>query len=252
MNLSKQELIKEIPREILRLPGSFLNGFVTVPRVRKALLKAGSRFTISDALHLNIYINRPNRARSWTKSEYERESLQKGLSAFIQATIISQRSGRSPSENLEWIVPEDSVTNEMRINRRTIEIINEHNLVADLGSEYQRWLPWLSLGMVNLFRRWRRPRISALHRALFKLFESEKFDYPWETDQLSIRSQLPLQVLYKFEPSTTVYEGLTILANLGLSSVNDLRCLHPDAIIASKTESQSIVRLYLALESKDT
>lgn len=233
------------------LPASSLCGFVRVPRVRDALLKAGDQFSILEAVDSKGTEDRANKLLSLAKSKYERESLQSGLGAFLLAAVDSRQSGRSSSEKLAWVVSADRLTRQMGLDFRTIQTIDEYELAADLGYEYRNWLPWLSLGMVNLFRRWRRPRISALHRALFKLFENMDFDYPWETKYPSSKHQLPLQVLYRHEPSKKVYEVLTILSNWGLRSINELRCLHPDAIAASKAKSQPIIRLYRVLEAEE-
>ncbi|MCY4127826.1 MAG: hypothetical protein OXG15_01160 [Gammaproteobacteria bacterium] len=251
--MSNHEINQDFWARFGALPASSLCGFVRVPRVREALLKEGDHFSILDAVDSKDTDDRAIKLLSLAKSKYEKESLQAGLGAFILAAIDSQQFGRSSSEKLAWVVSADRLTKHMGLDSRTIQSIEEHELTADLGYEYQKWLPWLSLGMVNLFRRWRRPRISALHRALFKLFEnSVDFDYPWETTHLSLKHQLPLQVLYRYEPSKKVYEVLTILSNWGLKSINELRCLHPDAISASKANSQPIVRLYRVLEAEET
>ena len=233
-----------------RLPATSLCGFQLVPRVRAALLEIGDEVSLSD---LREYLNGDGRSESLisvARTKYERESLLDGYSRFISATEEGRRLGRATSQKLAWIIGDSRLTPGMEVNVPTVDRIADLGLDAQLGSDYQSWLPWMSLGMVNLLRRWRQPRIRTIRRAMFKLSAGSEASLPWEAGYATWQRQLPMQTLYRHEPSRLVDDALAALSSLGLASINDLRCCHPDAVSASKAKGQPLFVLYRVLEQE--
>ena len=231
-----------------RQPAALLCGFRLVPRLRAALLEVGDEISLQD---LQKYLNGENTSEplvSIAKTKYERESLLLAYSRFMTAVEDGLRMGRARSEKLAWIVGHSRLTPAMEIDSRTIDRISELGLSAQVGSDYQSWLPWMSLGIVNLFRRWRQPRIRTIRRAMFKLSAGSEADFPWEPGYATWKRHLPMQALYRHEPSRLLDEALAALSSLGLTSINDLRCCHPDAVHASKAQARPLFTLYRLLD----
>ena len=159
-----------------------------------------------------------------------------------------EMTARLGSKKLAWIIGDSRLTPEMEVNVPTVETIADLGLDAQLGSDYQSWLPWMSLGIVNLLRRWRQPRIRTIRRAMFKLSAGSEASLPWEAGYAPWQRHLPMQALYRHEPSRLVDEALAAFSNLGLTSINDLTCCHPDAVSASKAKGQPLFVLYRVLE----
>lgn len=232
------------------LPAYLLCGFQLVPRVRTALLELGEDVSLADVRKFLNDAGGSEQLVSVASTDYERDSLSDGYSRFISATEEGRRPGRARSEKLAWIIADSRLTLETKVDARTVNRIAEMDLKAQLGSDYQSWLPWMSLGMVNLFRRWRQPRIRTIRRAIFKLSAGAEAALPWEAGYATWQRQLPMQVLYKHEPSRLLDEALAALSSLGLISINDLRCCHPDAVSASKAKGQPLFVLYRVLEQE--
>ena len=231
-----------------RLPATILCGFQLVPRVRAALMEIGDEVSLSD---LQKYLNCDGSSEpliSVARTKRERESLLDGYSRFISATEEGRRLGRARSKKLAWIIGDSRLTPEMEVNVPTVETIADLGLDAQLGSDYQSWLPWMSLGIVNLLRRWRQPRIRTIRRAMFKLSAGSEASLPWEAGYAPWQRHLPMQALYRHEPSRLVDEALAAFSILGLTSINDLTCCHPDAVSASKAKGQPLFVLYRVLE----
>jgi len=232
------------------LPATLLCGFPLVPRVRNGLLEHGEGVSLAD---VSRFINRVSASEpliSVVRTDYERDSLSNGYARFMSATKESRRLGRARSEKLAWIVADSRLTSETEVDSQTAEKIVELELDVQLGSDYQSWLPWMSLGIVNLLRRWRQPRIRTIRRAMFKLSAGSETALPWESGYPTSKYQLPMQALYRHEPSRLLYGALVTLSSLGLTSINDLRCCHPDAVSASKAKAQPLFVLYRVLEQE--
>ena len=239
------------PIPIEQLPATLVCGFRLVPRVRAALLELGDKLSLSD---LRKHLHSDGALGPFAliaRTEFEKESLQDGYSQFIAAAVEGLRRGRARSETLAWIIPESRLTTAMELDSRSIDKITELGLVAQLGSDYQSWLPWMSLGIVNLFRRWRQPRIRTVRRAMFKLSAESDIPFPWEPGYARWQRHLPMQALYRHEPSRLLDEVLASFSNLGLTSINDLRCCHPDAVSASKAKGRPLFVLYRVFEQDE-
>lgn len=238
------------PMQLDRLPATLLCGFPLVPRVRRALLELGEEVALSD---VRQYLNGEASSgplASVASTAFERQSLGEGYSRFLSATKDGRRSGRAMSEKLAWIIADSRLTSGMAIDSQTVDRIAQLGLDAQLGRDYQSWLPWMSLGMVNLFRRWRQPRIRTLRRAMFKLSAGSEAALPWEAGYPLWQRRLPMQALYKHEPSRLIDEALAVLSSLGLTTINDLRCCHPDAVTAAKAKGRPLFVLYRVLEQE--
>ena len=247
-------IIPEMPGDstipLEQRPAALVCGFRLVPRVRAALLELGDEVSLQD---LQKYLNGDSASEllaSITKSKYEKESLTQGYSQFIAAAQDGLRRGRARSDKLAWIVPDSRLTSDMQIDSRTVDRIAELGFSTRVGSDYQSWLPWMSLGMVNLFRRWRQPRIRTIRRAMFKLSTGSEVPFPWESGYATWQRYLPMQSLYRHEPSRLLDEALAAFSSLALTSINDLRCCHPDAVQASKAEARPLFTLYRLLEKE--
>ena len=233
-----------------RLPATLLCGFQLVPRVRTALLELGEDLSLADVQEFLNGGGGSKPLESVARTNYERDSLTDGYSRFMSATEEGRRLGRARSKKLAWIIADSRLTPATEVDPRTVEKIVDFELSAQLGSDYQSWLPWMSLGMVNLFRRWRQPRIRTIRRAMFKLSAGSEAAMPWDGGYPTWQGQLPMQALYRHEPSRLLEEALAVLSSLGLTSINDLRCCHPDAVSASKAKGQPLFVLYGVLEQE--
>ena len=233
-----------------RQSAALVCGFRLVPRVRAALLELGDEISLQD---LQKYLNGDGASEPLVligKTNHERESLLEAYSRFMAAAEDGTRMGRARSDKLAWIVRHSRLTPAMEIDSRTIDRISELGLSAQVGSDYQSWLPWMSLGIVNLFRRWRQPRIRTIRRAMFKLSAGSEVAFPWESGYATWQRYLPMQALYRHEPSRLLDEALATFSSLGLTSINDLRCCHPDAVHASKAEARPLFALYRLLDQE--
>ena len=85
---------------------------------------------------------------------------------------------------------------------------------------------------------------------MFKLSAGSEAALPWESGYTTWQRQLPMQALYRHEPSKLLDEALAAFSSLGLTSINDLRCCHPDAVAASKAKGQPLFVLYRMLEQE--
>ena len=241
-----------LPLEML--PATLLGGFRLVPRVRNALLELGEDVLLADVRKYLNGAGGPASLVSVAGTDYERDSLSDGYSRFISAAKDGRRPlGGQRSENQLWIIADSQLTPKMKVNPRTVDKIAELELDAQLGDDYQSWLPWMSLEMVNLLGRWQQPRIATIERAMFTLSArlsagSAAVHHPWVAGYAKWKRQLPIQVLYCQRPSRSLDDALAELSRLGLTSINDLRCWHPEAVSASKAEERPLFVLRKVLE----
>lgn len=244
------EIAAETPIPMERLPASSICGFPLVPRVRKRLLALGDKVSLSDLRkHIQAAcITEP--LASTATTIYEKKSLIEAYLQFIATAEDGRCLGRARSQKLAWIIPNSHLTPAMELDSPTVDKIAELGFVTQLGNDYQSWLPWMSLGIVNLFRRWRQPRIRTIRRAIFKLSAEAEATFPCEPGHATWQRHLPMQALYRYEPSRLLEEALVAFSSLGLKSVNDLRCCHPNAVSASKAKGQPLFVLYRLFEQE--
>ena len=235
-----------IPME--RLPAASVCGFRLMPRVRARLLALGAEISLSDLMkHLNGGGVSELLAPVATTTK-EKESLMKAFLQFIAAAEDGLRLGRANSERLAWIIGKSHLTPEMELDSPAVVKIAKLAVVTQLGDHYPRWIPWMSLGIARLFRRWRQPRIRAIHRAMFKLSAGVEASFPWQPGYATWQRNLPIQTLYRYEPSRLLEGVIAEFSRLGLKSINDLRCCHPDAVSASKAKGQPLLVVYREFE----
>lgn len=227
------------------LPCGSLAGADLSPRVRTALL------ALSDVCLLDLHVflcgwggqrdvlSRVIRtSREWrdTSAAYRR---------FYHSLTRSRRNRRLSSRTVSWIIPDD-------YDSEPIPPILESCGVQSIESDaLGDWLPWVSLSVVSCLRRWRRPLIGALRRAIFKL--AADFDpdgnarYPWEPAFKRETGFIPIEALYQYEPSPLTLKGIRTLSALGPTSVDDLRFLHPDSVAAAKRTDEPLLKIYRRL-----
>lgn len=149
---------------------------------------------------------------------------------FLKTLRRSSRYGRPSSNRIKWIVPTP------QMQRQRI-----------YSSDDDVWCHWMPLAVVQLLRRWQPRRINSLRLALSRLAQDiggQKVYYPWfPTFNLETRF-VPIHALYQYEPSSLTLGGIKALHNCGLTSINDLRCLHPHAVAAAKDPTQPLLQLY--------
>lgn len=245
------ELPADSPIPMEQSPAASICGFPLVPRVRAKLLALGDKVSLWDLRkHLEGGgISEP--LASVARTTYEKRSLLEAYFQFIAAAAEDgPRLGRAKSDRLAWIIGNSRLTPAMELDSQTVDMIAKLGFAAQLGNDYPSWLPWMSLGIVTLFRRWRQPRIRTIHRAMFKLSAGTEVTFPWEPGYATWRRNLPVQALYRHEPSRLLGGVLATFSSLGLKSINDLRCCHPDAVSASKAKKRPLFILYRMLEQE--
>ena len=239
--LSEEDEIKLLKR----LPSSLVCGFTLPPRLRKNLLKSSNKISFYELY--THFVKRPQIARDKrsisiyfiASSEYERNLLTEACTTFRDNMRKSRNMIRPDSDKLAWIIPSNLLAPEAHTGKRyfddpkLIEILTS-GTSKDITTEYEEWLPWISLGIVTLLRRWRTPRINAIRRTIFKLAKyvnggSGAF-YPWESNFDTNTGHIPIQALYQFETTKLMEDTISDLTTLGLFSINHLRFLHPNAI----------------------
>ena len=253
------ETLPRLPNEWglqIKLRCASLCGFGLRPRVTNGLL------TLRDVTLLELYLYLHGRARhaglnNVIHTEYEYNTVVAAYIDFYKLLLVSSRNERSPSEKLAWIVPDDYLKSSSRIRRsRATRILSgitqSFEDPLSVGSDMKEWLPWMSLSIVNCLRLWRSPRINSLRRAIFKLAadldnRTNSF-YPWTSECPREVRKVPIRALYQYEPTSLTLGTLRVFEDLGLTSVNDLRCLHPDAVASAKMNGRPLTKLYQRLQ----
>ena len=250
MNYNHDILDQSIVNE---LSAAVLCGFNLLPRVRASLLSLRG-VSLSD---LHAYLHNPRACdnaafRGFATTPYELTALAKSYEALLQASRAAFRDGRATSDTLAWIVPDTQLNPRGRMTASCAATLHlDAAIKGHLGSDYQEWLPWMSLGIVTALRRWRAPRLNSIRRVLLKLAWAADRNSapasPWEPDFRREVGFVPLRALYHYEPTRLVEGAINALSELGLSSVHDLRCCHPDAIAAAKHKARPLFATYRLL-----
>ena len=256
--LSEEDEIKFLER----LPSSLVCGFALPPRLRKNLLKPSNKKSFYELY--THFVKRPQIARDKrsnstyfiANSEYERSLLTEACAAFHDNMRKSRNMIRPDSDKLAWVIPSNMLASEFHTGKRyfddlkLVEILTS-STSKDITTECEEWLPWISLGIVTLLRRWRTPRINAIRRTIFKLTKyvngrAGAF-YPWESNFDTNTGHIPIQALYQFETTKLMEDTISALSTLGLLSINHLRFLHPNAISLANNPKQPLLKLYTVL-----
>ena len=242
----------DLAADLARMPAASVAGFKLVPRVRTALLDLPSEVSLSDLRESLANGEMGGPLASVASSDYELGSLADGYFRFVDAAEDGRRDGRARSAKLAWIVPDERLTENLELDPLALDTIRELGIGADIGNDYNSWLPWVSLGMINLLRRWRQPRLRTVRRAMFKLCSGPERSFPWEAGYATWERQIPMQALYMYEPTPLLDGALAAFGDLELTSINDLRCCHPDAAVASKAHGRPLFALYRAFGRSST
>ena len=234
-------------------------GFSLLPRITKGLLE------LREVSLLELYFYLEHRIRNSgladiLKTDHDRQVVKTAYVQFHDLLLRSRRDGRISANRLEWIIPRDYTNDCNDVDpshalsiRRHLEHSFGSRALTRISSDLWEWLPWMPLTLVKHLRTWRSPRINAIHRALFKLAgdmdRSANAFYPWEPEFTAEARSIPIQALYQYEPSSLTIGGISALRDCGLTSINDLRCLHPNAVAAAKNPDQPLLRIYRSLYS---
>ena len=243
---------RDLGADLGRMPAASVAGFKLVPRVRTALLDLPAQVSLAIVRESLTNGEMVGPLSSVANSHYELRSLADGYCQFVDAAERGQRDGRVKSSKLAWVVPDARLTESLELDSLAVDTIGELGIGADIGNDYNSWLPWVSLGMINLLRRWRQPRLRTIRRAMFKLCSGPERSFPWEAGYATWERHIPMQALYMHEPTPLLDGALTAFRNLELTSINDLRCCHPDAAAASKANGRPLFALYRALGRSST
>ena len=181
----------DLAADLARMPAASVAGFKLVPRVRTALLDLPSEVSLSDLRKSLANGEMGGPLTSVASSSYELRSLADGYSRFVDAAEDGRREGRARSAKLAWIVPDARLTENLELDPLALDTIRELGIGRDIGNDYDSWLPWVSLGMINLLRRWRQPRLRTVRRAMFKLCSGPERSFPWEAGYATWERQIP-------------------------------------------------------------
>jgi len=243
-----------------KLPCASICGFSLPPKLKSSLCEVSGNISVLDLfLHLRGDSTDAELTRV-LNTEFKEKQAKRAYLKLYENLLHSRRTGRPISDKLAWIVPDRFLDKKSRlIEEHTSEI--EEYLSSSLGRQwrsvqesYGDWLPYISLGVANLIRRWRSPRINSLRRAMFRL--AKDFDpgndstFPWERGFNNNIRRIPIQSLYQYEPNNLTAEAVKRLNELGFIVINDLRCLHPDAVhtISNRVGRETLFALYRHLQ----
>lgn len=233
-------------------------GFNLIPRIANGLL----RIRGVSLLELYFYLEHDiddDRLSAIVKTGQDRQLVKAAYAQFHDALLRSRRDGRLSSDNIEWVVPRDYTRNRNQIDRieaaeitRVLErSFGKGTYSGNIAEDAHEWLLWMPLAVVTHLRTWRAPRINSLRRALLKLArDTDKVAsayYPWEPAFNPETRFIPIQALYQYEPNSLTLGSIKALRDCGLTSINDLRCVHPNAVTAAKNPDQPLLRLYRSL-----
>lgn len=235
-------------------------GFDLIPRIVKGLLPIRDVSLLELYFHLE-YGSKNDRLTTIIKTDYDHQVVKTAYAQFHEALLVSRRSGRHSSDKIEWIIPRDYTINWNQIDSLDAAVITDvlkwsfgsrvyaESIATDVGE----WLPWMPLAVVKHLRTWRSSKINSLHRALFKLArdidKTANACYPWEPAFSPEARFIPIQTLYQYETSSVTLGGINALRDCGVTSINDLRCLHPSAVAAAKKADQPLLQLYRCLDA---
>lgn len=241
----------------LRLSCASLCGYDIPPYVARNLLDLRH----VSLLELYLYLQRPtghSPLATAINTHHRRERVTAAYCAFSGVLSASRPVGRAHSKKLAWIIPEDYLSSGRRLRKSHIPklitgIVHAFDDPRHAGKDIVAWLPWLSLSMANNLRRWRSPRINAVRRTMFKLAAAlaagTNSFYPWSSNYPKELSQLPIYALCQYETSRLTVATVRTLDHLGLTTIADLRCLHPDAVTCAKLKGQPLLKLYRHLHT---
>ena len=213
-----------------RLRCGSISGFLPSSRIANGLMDLTDISVADLYLYLKGWSEETNLDKI-VRTKRDHNVITTAYDKFYNSFIASIRPGRAISTKIAWIIPDECL-----------------GALQKGGAEARQWLPWMSLAIVNILQRWRSSRISRLRRAIFKLAVDLDADtnafYPWEPTFDSHNRIVPMEALYQYERSRLTRASLQEFVTLGLTSINDLRCLHPDAVACAKSRRRPLQSIY--------
>ena len=257
MTGSEADGLRELPRDWkvqARLRCGSICGLGLSPRLMKELVDL--RNTSLLELFFFLRYGLVDRGLSIAiRTDADREIARDAYVQFQELLLNCHRDGRALSGRIEWIIPSDYSNQPQEIDGRLVGLVASHFGRAfgqDIWEEMQKqvweWLPWMPLSVIRHLRMWRGPKINTLRRAVFKLSGDVEYIedafYPWDPTLAQAIRLIPIQALYQYEPSSATLAAIHALRDCNLISINDLRCLHPDAVAAAKHQDQPLLQIY--------
>ena len=250
---SIQDLVQNVDRSLQRrLPCSSICGSNLPRALNDKLLRLRTQISLYD---LNVFLCRgsPNARLASSFSDVERKSLLRAFSIFDDAASISKRTHRVQSDTIPWVVPNELPGTET-VSSHYVSILHSLRVATDTTDliELDHWLPWISLDIVSQLKAWPATRPNTIRRTIFRLSQhlDERTDasYPWSQGFSEATAQLPIHALYQFDPSPPIRDAIRTFTSIGLSCINDLRCVHPTAVAHAKNADKPLLKLFVALD----
>ena len=250
---TSRNLLPNLARSIQRrLPCSSICGSNLPTSINEKLLAQRRYVSLYD---LNVFLcqGSPNARLASSFSDLERRSLLDALSIFDDAASNSKRVHRVQSDTIPWVVPNDLPATEIP-SSYYLRILQSLGLSTDTSDliEMNDWLPWISLDIASQLNSWPSTKSNSIRRTIFRLSQHlgglADAAYPWIPDFPQEIATLPIHALYQFDPNAAMRDAVRTLISIGLSSVNDLRCLHPTAVAHAKHAEKPLVKLFIALD----
>ena len=223
-----------------------LSGVATLPpRLRRRLLSVQGVRLFDLYLYLRGWVFKPTALSRLLQTSLDHQHTENAYERFYDSLVQSTRRGRATSQTIAWIIPDEYLHESMR------SLLESCEVQGGVKPDVESWLPWISLSVVNCLRQWRRPLITALRRAIFKL--ANEFDpdgsgrYPWECELKREVRFIPIEAIYQYEPTTAILKAIKTLIAFGFRSVNDLRFLHLDAVRLAKQTDEPLLKVYRCL-----
>lgn len=250
----RRDLLQNVAKSLQgRLPCSSICGNDLPRSLNEKLLALRRYVSLND---MNSFLSRgsPNARLASSFSDLERRQLRNAFKSFDDAARSSKRTHRVQSDTITWVVPDDVPETEL-VSTQYLRVLEAIGLPTDSASDLNdlsTWLPWISLDIASQLNAWPRSKSNTIRRNISKL--SQHLDgisdalYPWNPGFSEEIAQLPIHALYQFEPGSIMRDALRTFASIGLSAINDLRCIHPTAVAHAKNTNKPLLKLFIALD----
>jgi hypothetical protein len=246
----------------LQLPMGSLCGYPMPHALRERVLASGKSCNL-----LGLYFFLTNDRRSNPELIHilgSTTNIRRAKNAYLAfyKHILQTPARRSSSPKIAWVIPRKMLQENDYMTAEASNILLRHISELDnswsadqISNSHKIWLPYLSLASINLIRRWRQPRLSALRRCIFKhmstCHDSNVVDFfsTVDTNESPFLS-IPLQVLYQYQPSRLLLTSISLLNQIGFCSLRDLRAIHPDSVqfVKDQRNRKMLLDLYRRLE----
>ena len=177
----------------------------------------------------------------------------------MENSLANWRMGNKFDPRVTWIVPKtaqlDSKTLSIVLIRETLMDCEGNRTDWDeILAEVDSWLPWLSLEIVNRVRMMKTSDLSLMNRVSLKMARDIRITsevFPWSLEFPTALAELPIHVLYQFEPTSRTMTTLNDLQAVYCQNVGHLAAFNPAAWRAiHELEPITWIKLARALSSK--